>query len=206
MLAVFQFEEQEIRFVDGKPVANDVAKVLGYKGLPETINRRVDQEYKQVVRISTPGGMQSVVVLEEPGVYQLIFGSKVANAKKVQKWVLENMKMQPESIPFSDFSADRDNSGFVYLARNGKHWYKIGLSKQPLKRMSSLQTGSPLEVTLIHRVFSFNPVELEKSLHEYYSAYWLRGEWFEFSRQMVNEFPSVAAELDGQLETKLLGE
>jgi anti-repressor protein len=87
MLAVFQFEDQEIRFVDGKPVANDITKVLGYKGLPETINRRVDQEYKRVVRISTPGGMQSVVVLEEPGVYQLIFGSKVANAKKVQKWV-----------------------------------------------------------------------------------------------------------------------
>ena len=206
MLAVFQFEEQEIRFVDGKPVAIDVARVLGYKSPADTVRQKVDPEYKQVVRIPTNRGIQSVFVLEEPGVYQLIFGSTFANAKKVQKWVLENIKMLSGSIPFSEFSADRDNSGFVYLARNGKHWYKIGLSKQPLKRMSSLQTGSPLEVTLIHRVFSFNTVELEKSLHEYYSAYWLRGEWFEFSRQMVNEFPSVAAELDGQLETKLLGD
>jgi prophage antirepressor-like protein len=87
MLAVFLFEEQEIRFVDGRPVAIDVAKVLGYKSPADTIRQKVDAEYKRVVRISTPGGMQSVVVLEEPGVYQLIFGSKVANAKKVQKWV-----------------------------------------------------------------------------------------------------------------------
>jgi prophage antirepressor-like protein len=29
-ITVFNFEQCEIRFVDGKPVANDVAKVLGY--------------------------------------------------------------------------------------------------------------------------------------------------------------------------------
>lgn len=29
-LAVFTFKTSEIRFIDGKPVANDVAKVLGY--------------------------------------------------------------------------------------------------------------------------------------------------------------------------------
>jgi prophage antirepressor-like protein len=31
IITVFNFENNEVRFVDGKPVANDVAKVLGYK-------------------------------------------------------------------------------------------------------------------------------------------------------------------------------
>lgn len=205
MIKVFQFESQDVRFIDGKPVANDVARVLGYKRPADTVRQKVDAEYKGVCKISTTGGTQSVTVLEEAGIYQLIFSSKLPCAEKFQNWVFENIKLISRSIPYSNFSSNKDNSGFVYLARNGKQWYKIGVSKQPYKRMSSLQTGSPLEVTLIHRVFSFNPLELEESLHTYYSAYWLRGEWFELSKQLVNEFPTVAAELDGQIETKLLG-
>ena len=36
-LAVFQFDSQEIRFVDGKPVANDVATVLGFKNPADAV-------------------------------------------------------------------------------------------------------------------------------------------------------------------------
>jgi prophage antirepressor-like protein len=107
-LQLFQFEEQEIRFVDGKPVAIDVARVLGYKDLAPTINRKVDSEYKGVAKISTPGGMQSVFVLEEPGIYQLIFGSKLPSAKVFQKWVFE------EVLP----SIRRDGSYSVVVEEN----------------------------------------------------------------------------------------
>ena len=91
-IQLFQFEEQEIRFVDGRPVAIDVARVLGYKDLAPTINRKVDSEYKRVAKIAThQRGMQSVTVLEEPGIYQLIFGSKLPSAKVFQKWVFEEV-------------------------------------------------------------------------------------------------------------------
>jgi hypothetical protein len=39
----------------------------------------------------TPGGMQSVTVLEEAGIYQLVFGSKLPSAKVFQKWVFEEV-------------------------------------------------------------------------------------------------------------------
>ena len=88
-IQLFQFESQEVRFIDGKPVANDVAAVLGYADPATTVYRKVDPEFKGVARTTTPGGMQSVTVLEEPGIYQLIFGSKTESAKRFQRWVFE---------------------------------------------------------------------------------------------------------------------
>ena len=90
-ISVFQFDSQEIRFVDGKPVANDVAKVLGYADPVSIISKKIDTEYKGVAKMATPGGMQSVTVLEEAGIYQLIFGSKLPSAKAFQKWVFEEV-------------------------------------------------------------------------------------------------------------------
>jgi prophage antirepressor-like protein len=41
MAQIFQFDNQPIRFVDGKPVANDVASVLGYADPAKTISTKV---------------------------------------------------------------------------------------------------------------------------------------------------------------------
>jgi prophage antirepressor-like protein len=90
-LTVFNFDSQEIRFVDGKPVANDVAKVLGYADPQSTISKKVDAENKGVAKMATRGGSQSVTVLEEAGIYQLIFGSKLPSAKAFQKWVFSDV-------------------------------------------------------------------------------------------------------------------
>lgn len=93
-----------------------------------------------------------------------------------------------------------DKSGFVYLAQTSKGWCKIGMSKQPYRRMSSLQTGNPLEIMLIDRVFTFDMASLEKALHDYYAAYWLRGEWFDLPQECIREWATIANELDTKLE------
>ena len=94
MLTIFQFKDNDIRFVDGKPVANDVAKVLGYADPTNTIRKKVKAKYKGVAKISTPGGIQSVIVLEEPGVYQLTMGSKLPSAEEFQDWLFEEVLPQ----------------------------------------------------------------------------------------------------------------
>lgn len=90
-LAVFSFDSQDIRFVDGKPVANDVAAVLGYADPAKTVSTKVKSKNKGVAKMVTPGGIQSVTVLEEAGIYQLIFGSKLPSAEKFQDWVFEEV-------------------------------------------------------------------------------------------------------------------
>ena len=90
-LTVFAFNSQEIRFVEGKPVASDVAKALGYVDPQSTISKKVSLKNKGVAKMATPGGEQSVIVLEEAGIYQLIFSSKLESAQQFQEWVFEEV-------------------------------------------------------------------------------------------------------------------
>jgi hypothetical protein len=90
-IAVFRFDSQDVRFIDGKPVANDVARVLGYKDPADAVYRLVKAKNKGVCKSQTPGGTQSVTVLEEAGIYQLIFSSKLSCAEKFQDWVFEEV-------------------------------------------------------------------------------------------------------------------
>ncbi len=85
------FKDREIRFIDGNPVANDVAAVLGYKDPANAVNRIVKPKNKGVCDLQTPGGIQSVAVLKEAGIYQLIFSSNLASAEEFQDWVFEEV-------------------------------------------------------------------------------------------------------------------
>jgi prophage antirepressor-like protein len=96
MLAQFQFESQEIRFIDGKPVDNDVARVLGYKDPANAIFRIVDKEYLTVCKIQTVENnitkyRDGYLISDEAGIYQLIFQSKLDSAKKFKTWIFEEV-------------------------------------------------------------------------------------------------------------------
>ena len=90
-LTLFIFEDQEIQFVEGKPVANDVARVLGYAQPHSTISKLVSSINKGCAELATPGGVQQVTVLEEAGIYQLIFSSKLPSAERFQQWVFNEV-------------------------------------------------------------------------------------------------------------------
>lgn len=94
-LSIFQFDSQEIRFVeiDGIPyvVGIDVARVLGYADPSKTISTKVNKEYKGLTKMVTPGGNQDVTCVSEAGIYQLIFGSKLESAERFRRWVFEDV-------------------------------------------------------------------------------------------------------------------
>lgn len=72
-------------------VANDVAKALGYKDPAKAVSTIVDKKYKGVTEMVTPGGKQKVTIINEPGIYQLIFRSKLETADNFRKWVFEEV-------------------------------------------------------------------------------------------------------------------
>lgn len=90
-LVAYIFQDNQIRFVDGKPVANDIAKVLGYAKPSDVVNKRVSQANKYAVDVQTPGGRQSMMVLQEAGIYQLIFGSKLPSSVAFQSWIFQEV-------------------------------------------------------------------------------------------------------------------
>ena len=92
------FEQSEVRFVshpEGKYafgiVAVDLALHLGSTASGSRFARSVDEDYKGVHNMDTPGGTQQVVVLWEPGVYEVLIKSRHENAKPFRKWLFEEV-------------------------------------------------------------------------------------------------------------------
>lgn len=75
--------------IDGEPwlVGKDVAAALGYSDTAQAVRTHVDEEDKGVVEMTTPGGKQKIQVINESGLYSLIFSSKLPGAKKFKRWV-----------------------------------------------------------------------------------------------------------------------
>lgn len=91
-LRVFEDEEfGQVRtvLIDGEPwfVGKDVAIALGYKDTINAIKDHVDSEDKRGWQITTPGGEQQMTIINESGLYSLIFSSKLEGAKRFKRWV-----------------------------------------------------------------------------------------------------------------------
>lgn len=91
-LQIFNSEEfGDIRTVtiDNEPwfVGKDVATALGYKNTADAIGKHVDVDDKLLSQIAIAGQRRDVAVINESGVYALIFGSKLESAKRFKHWV-----------------------------------------------------------------------------------------------------------------------
>lgn len=94
-IQVFDFESNQVRVavIDNTPyfVAKDVTVVLGYKNSNDAIAKHVDEEDRKVLtsRNATLENIpnRGLLAINDSGVYALIFGSKLPNAKKFKRWV-----------------------------------------------------------------------------------------------------------------------
>ena len=74
--------------IDGESwlVGKDVAERLGYSNPQKAIRDHVDDEDKAVNESFTVNGTMGVLI-NESGLYSLVLGSKLPNAKKFKRWV-----------------------------------------------------------------------------------------------------------------------
>ncbi|HDM0262958.1 TPA: phage antirepressor [Staphylococcus aureus] len=94
-LQTFNFEELPVRTltVNKEPyfVGKDVADILGYKNGSRDINAHVDAEDKLTYQISTAGQRRNQTIINESGLYSLIFSSKLESAKRFKRWVTSDV-------------------------------------------------------------------------------------------------------------------
>lgn len=93
-IQIFNFKNNEFGLIrtltlKGEPwfVGRDVAESLGYAEPRSAISKKVDAEDKGVAEMETPSGKQKVTIINESGLYSLIFGSKLESAKRFKRWV-----------------------------------------------------------------------------------------------------------------------
>ncbi|STY75773.1 Uncharacterized phage-encoded protein [Macrococcoides caseolyticum] len=98
-IQTFNFDELPVRTleIDGEPyfVGKDVAEILGYAKARNAIAKHVDVEDKKDAPIrGTLGGTQNMTIINESGLYALIFSSKLESAKRFKRWVTSEVLPQ----------------------------------------------------------------------------------------------------------------
>jgi hypothetical protein len=71
---------------------------------------------------------------------------------------------------------------YLYVIFNEEH-YKIGISKQPERRLKQLQTGCAVSIKLIktYKIPDSYARKIEKQVHRMFWQRQLKGEWFDLT-------------------------
>jgi prophage antirepressor-like protein len=91
---VFEFEGRRVRTVhgdDGEPwfVARDVAEVLCLD--TAAVGRTVEADERGLHAVQTPSGIQQMVVVNEAGLYAMVFKSRKPEARRFKRWVVHEV-------------------------------------------------------------------------------------------------------------------
>lgn len=105
-----EFGEVRTVIIDGEPwfVGRDVAKSLGYAKPEGAIRNNVDKDDTLVEGVTDSlGRVQQTLIINESGLYSLIFSSQLESAKRFKKWVTS------EVLP-----SIRQNGGYILNQEN----------------------------------------------------------------------------------------
>ena len=87
------FGEVRGTIINGKPhvAGSDIARCLGYSDCNQAVRQHVSSHNKGTVKLTGPGGMQEMIVINEAGINELIFSSKMPKAKEIQQWIFSDV-------------------------------------------------------------------------------------------------------------------
>lgn len=105
-----EFGEVRTVIIDGEPwfVGRDVTKSLGYAKPEGAIRNNVDKDDTLVEGVTDSlGRVQQTLIINESGLYSLIFSSQLESAKRFKKWVTS------EVLP-----SIRQNGGYILNQEN----------------------------------------------------------------------------------------
>ncbi|HDG7269565.1 TPA: phage antirepressor [Staphylococcus aureus] len=206
-LQIFNFEELPVRTltVDEEPyfVGKDVAEILGYSKARNAIAKHVDFEDKKDAPIrGTLGGTQKMTIINESGLYSLIFSSKLESAKRFKRWVtsevlpairkhgiyatdnvIENTLNNPDYIIniLTEYKKEREHN-LLLQQQVGELKPKADYVDEILKSTGTLAT------TQIAADYGISAQKLNKLLHEARLQRKVNKQWVLYSEHMGKSY------------------
>lgn len=195
------FENQEFGsvrtiIIEGEPwfVGKDVAKALGYgigKSLANAVANHVSDDDKGVTEMMTPGGKQNVVIINESGLYALIFSSKLESAQKFKRWVtsevLPDIRKHGMYMTDSLAASVLDNPEVVAnvllaYAEEKKKRIQTEVENEILKPKATycdtvLQAPTAVPISIIAKDYGMSATQMNKLLHDFHVQYKVNGTW-----------------------------
>lgn len=157
--------------INGEPwfIGNEIASILGYQNTRDALAVHVDTEDKNTVAIhdGIPGNPNKVIV-NESGLYSLIFGSKLPAAKQFKHWVtaevLPTMRkigfsrsmqvLQEENIKLKGMVEGYQNSN---LASNIDRVEVIEMRNQIIDKLHTIPIGTPITQEMKQYLIQYDP-------------------------------------------------
>lgn len=218
----------EIRTImgeDSEPwfVGKDVAEILGFKNSRDAIKTHVFEEDKGVESIYTPGGKQSLSVINESGLYALVFGSRLEKAKEFKRWVTS------EVLP-----AIRRDGGYMVVGQGESEEDILAramiIAKKNIDRLELeskkkdqiigelkpkadyvdkiLQNKSLIKISSIAKDYGMSAQEMNKLLHELRIQYKQGDQWLLYAKIQDKGYTSsethVYEKRDGTTDVSLI--
>jgi prophage antirepressor-like protein len=188
--------------------AADVCRALGYANPRDAVSRHVDSDdVAKHDTIDNLGRTQQLTYINESGVYSLVFGSKLENAKQFKKWVtsevlpsirkhgayateqtIENMLANPENA-IKVFTALKEERTKREIAEKAIEVQEAQLKELAPKAQYTdkvLQSTETYATTRIAQELGMSAITLNKKLHERRIQRKVDGQWVLYA-QYLNE-------------------
>jgi hypothetical protein len=82
-------------------------------------------------------------------------------------------------------------NSLYFIADQRRRYVKIGISRDPERRLHDLQAGSPIPLHIV-LVIPGNGKAEEEALHQYFAKHWSHREWFKFAPEIADLVNNLA--------------
>lgn len=179
-------------------VAADVCKALEIANNRDALSR-LDADEKGVASTDTLGGKQEMTIINEPGLYSLVLGSRKPEAKEFKRWITHEVipSIRKHGMYATDeLLADPDFAIRVFEELKAEREAKKALEAQnaiQTQRIAELEPKATyydevlkcrdaLPTSIIAKDYGWSAKKLNKFLHEQGVQYKLQGTWLLYSK------------------------
>ncbi|WP_236235051.1 BRO-N domain-containing protein [Pseudomonas tohonis] len=195
----FSFEKKQVRtlVINDQPwfVASDVAAALCYRDA-FNMNRNLDDDEKGTQIVSTPGGDQEMLAINESGLYSAILRSRKAEAKRFKKWV--TAEVLPAIRRHGQYVDDKGRLETLVgqtIGTDGFHCLAAVVDGKAKRLPAALRRGAKNHLwSQVHKAFSVVtaediPASQLDAARNFVAAYALEGEWL--GREAIEGFAGL---------------
>jgi prophage antirepressor-like protein len=193
-----EFGKVRVAQIDGQPwfVGADVAKKLGYRNSRDAILKHVDSEDKGVANCDTLSGKQNLTIINESGLYSLMFSSKLPAAKEFKRWVTseilpairlhgayitdETLRRLHEDSDFKDELLQKlldEKAQKTMLADNIEK-----LTPKIRYYDAVLQCDNAVQASIIAKDYGMSAIAFNKLLHGFHVQYKMGDTWLLYEK------------------------
>lgn len=171
--------------VDGPRINRFIPRIGGgilesFMTTPMIVSRLVSDDKIMLVITDNNGMIMNHKEIQDvlDSVAEFYSLADIADIERMNVKSIEEQERRPSPKPGKPTgSKPKTNPGFVYLMKCNE-FYKIGISKNPDKRLEHITPLMPYKTELIHTIATENMKELEAFLHEQLAHCRVNGEWF----------------------------